>query len=211
MGFIYKSCLLYTFLIFTSQTHQAQNADIQLLRKINVQRNPRLDASMQLISNTEAYIGIGLPVSVVIASYIKHDKILFQQGVNMCLALGASSVSTFILKRIVNRTRPGYTYPDIVAFENERSYSFPSGHTSNAFCTATSLSLHFKKWYVVIPSFLWAGTVGYSRMHLGVHYPSDVLAGALLGAGSAYATYKVNKMLKQYFAKKYPKSNTLVL
>ncbi|HQW46881.1 MAG: phosphatase PAP2 family protein [Bacteroidetes bacterium] len=211
MGFIYKSCLLYTFLIFSFQSHQAQNADIQLLRKINVQRNTRLDASMQLISNTEAYIGIGLPVSVVIASYIKHDKILFQQGVNMCLALGASSVSTFILKRIVNRTRPGYTYPDIVAFENERSYSFPSGHTSNAFCTATSLSLHFKKWYVVIPSFLWAGTVGYSRMHLGVHYPSDVLAGALLGAGSAYATYKVNKMLKQYFAKKYPKSNTLVL
>jgi membrane-associated phospholipid phosphatase len=211
MGFIYKSCLLYTFLIFSFQSHQAQNADIQLLRKINVQRNTRLDASMQLISNTEAYIGIGLPVSVVIASYIKHDKLLFQQGVNMCLALGASSVSTFILKRIVNRTRPGYTYPDIVAFENERSYSFPSGHTSNAFCTATSLSLHFKKWYVVIPSFLWAGTVGYSRMHLGVHYPSDVLAGALLGAGSAYATYKVNKMLKQYFAQKYPKSNTLVL
>jgi len=67
-----------------------------------------------------------------------------------------------------------------------------------AFATATSLSLEYPKWYVIVPAYTWAGTVGYSRMHLGVHYPSDVLIGALVGAGSAFITHKVNqKLLKR--------------
>lgn len=190
------------FLLFGKHL-AAQNFDIELLRKINVNRNTQLDGTMKLISNTEAYIGVGIPVSIVLAAYIKEDKVLFQKGINMSIALATSFATTYVLKRIVNRPRPVYTYSDIQAIEYERYYSFPSGHTSNAFCTATSLSLNFKKWYVVVPAFAWAGVVGYSRMHLGVHYPTDVLAGAILGAGSAYATYKVNKMLKKYFEKKY--------
>ncbi len=70
---------------------------------------------------------------------------------------------------------------------------FPSGHTSLAFAIATSLSLKYPKWYVIAPSYVWACSVGYSRMNLGVHYPSDVLAGAVLGAGSAFLTYKLNE------------------
>ena len=77
-------------------------------------------------------------------------------------------------------------------YSSEQSLSFPSGHTSLAFTTATALSLKYPKWYIIAPSYLWASSVGYSRMNLGVHYPSDVVAGALLGAGSAYVTYIVN-------------------
>jgi membrane-associated phospholipid phosphatase len=53
----------------------------------------------------------------------------------------------------------------------------------------------YPKWYIIVPSICWAGAVGYSRMHLGVHYPSDVVAGALVGAGSAWLTHYVNKKL----------------
>ncbi|MBK7691684.1 MAG: phosphatase PAP2 family protein [Bacteroidetes bacterium] len=201
MSFINKALALMVLLAVTGYHSRAQNFDIDILRSIHLNRNTNLDAGMKFISGGEAYIGVGLPVSVVIVSYFKKDKILFQKGVNMSIALATSSLSTFILKRIVNRDRPAFTYPDIRPLEYERYYSFPSGHTSNAFCTATSLSLNFKKWYVAVPAFTWAAAVGYSRMHLGVHYPSDVLAGALLGVGSAYATYKVNKMLKKYFEK----------
>jgi len=71
----------------------------------------------------------------------------------------------------------------------------PSGHTSTAFATATALTLQYPKWYVIAPSYVYAGLVGYSRMHPGVHHPSDVLAGALIGAGCAYLSHVVNKKL----------------
>jgi membrane-associated phospholipid phosphatase len=57
------------------------------------------------------------------------------------------------------------------------------------------LSIAFPKWYVIAPSFLWASGVGYSRMHLGVHYPSDVLVGALVGSGTAFLTHFLNKKI----------------
>jgi undecaprenyl-diphosphatase len=85
------------------------------------------------------------------------------------------------------------------------SPSFPSGHTSVAFSTATSLYLAYPKWYVAVPAFTYAASVGYSRMYLGVHYPSDVLAGAVIGAGSAWLMYKANKWL----FKKKPKTELL--
>jgi undecaprenyl-diphosphatase len=43
------------------------------------------------------------------------------------------------------------------------------------------LSRSYPKWYIAAPAYLWAGSVGYSRMYLGVHYPSDVFGGAVLG------------------------------
>jgi undecaprenyl-diphosphatase len=55
------------------------------------------------------------------------------------------------------------------------------------------ISLNYPKWYVIVPSFAWAGLAGYSRMAIGMHYPSDVLMGAVVGAGSAYLIYKLKK------------------
>lgn len=129
------------------------------------------------------------------AGLIKHDEKLFR---NTEVLVGATIINlgiTTVLKYTVNRTRPFVTYPDIFKKSKGGSPSFPSGHTSGAFATATSLSLSYPKWYVITPLYVWACTVGYSRMDLGVHYPSDVLAGALIGAGSAWLTHYVNKKL----------------
>ena len=181
----------------------AQSPDIELLKSIHVERNQQWDGTAGFISSTEYAIGFGLPLGVCAASWMKRDPELFKKGVNMSLALALNTASTFIFKRIVNRPRPAQTYSFISPLEYERNYSFPSGHTSNAFVTATSLSLQFKKWYVVVPAHLWAGAVAYSRLHMGVHYPSDVLAGAVLGSVSALATYKVNQWIHRKYAKKY--------
>jgi len=53
-----------------------------------------------------------------------------------------------------------------------------------AFATATTLSIPYKKWYVTVPAYVWASSVGYSGRYLGRHFPSDVLAGAAEGIGS---------------------------
>lgn len=179
----------------------AHGSDISMLRSLNIKRNTSLDGSMQFISNSEYAVGILVPVSICAAAWATRKHTTLEKGVNISLAVILNTASTYVVKRVIDRPRPSVTYPDIQAFESERHYSFPSGHTSNAFCVATSLSLNYRKWYVALPAFAWATGVGYSRMHLGMHYPSDVLAGALLGAGSAYATYHVNKWMKKKYEK----------
>lgn len=173
----------------------SQNIDIELLRLINSPEVLPSDNFWRFVSNSEIYVGLGIPAGIGTTGLIKKDKELIRSA---CVILAAEAITSGIstvLKYSVNRERPYITYPDITKKSSAGSPSFPSGHTSNAFATATSLSLEFPKWYIIVPSYSWAGCVGYSRMHLGVHYPSDVLAGALIGSGCAWITFKVNQKL----------------
>lgn len=183
----------FLLLLFVGRTASAQNLDIDLLRKINLERTPALDPTFKFVTNSVSPIGIGAPLIVTSIGFIQNDKSLKNKGYYIGATLLTSAVLTTTLKFAIDRDRPFVTYPDIQKLTGAGSPSFPSGHTSEAFATATSLSLAFPKWYVIAPSFLWASTAGYSRMHLGVHYPSDVLVGALIGSGSAWLCYELNK------------------
>lgn len=112
-------------------------------------------------------------------------------------ALALNTGITYGMKYAINRQRPYDRYEDINPVLTSGSPAFPSGHTSTAFTTAMNLSLAIPKWYVAVPAFTWASAVGYARMHLGVHYPSDVLMGAVVGAGSAWLSHKANMWLQQ--------------
>ena len=185
------------FILFISLNSQlnSQNLDIEILRAINSPEDLPSDDFFRFISDSEPYVMFAVPAGMATAGFIKHDKTLVR---NACAGLAAIAINggvTLILKYSVNRDRPFVTYPDIIQKSKVSSPSFPSGHTSSAFATATSVSLAYPKWYIIAPSYAWAGTVGYSRMHLGVHYPSDVLAGALIGSGCAYLTFKINQKL----------------
>ena len=58
-------------------------------------------------------------------------------------------------------------------------------------------SITYPKWYVIAPSALWACGVGYARINQGVHYPSDVLTGAVIGPGCAFLNIYVNRWLNK--------------
>ncbi|TRX40878.1 phosphatase PAP2 family protein [Flavobacterium restrictum] len=174
---------------------QAQNFDINTLRKININRNESLDPAFKLVTNTAVTISIATPVALYAVGLINNDSLVKKQAIFIGETFLVNAVITTILKDVVKRQRPYETYPEIQKEATGGGYSFPSGHTSTAFATATSLSMAVPKWYVIAPSFAWATAVGYSRMHLGVHYPTDVFAGALVGSGSAYLTYKINKWM----------------
>ncbi len=172
-----------------------QNWDINLLKHINLDRNKSLDGAFRFVTNSAGPVAFGVPVIICGTGFIKHDSLIVRNSLNIGSALVVTVIITTVAKYTVNRTRPFIKYPYIEKEAAGGSPSFPSGHTSEAFALATSISLTYPKWYVIAPSFIWAGAVGYSRMDLGVHYPSDVLAGAVLGAGCAWLTNKVNKKL----------------
>ncbi len=190
------SLLLSISIGFTSY---AQNWDIDLLRNINLNRNKNLDDTFRGITNSVSPLSIGTPIAMFSVGLIKKDSFLKRKAIYTAVSLVTSSLITVALKYSVNRPRPFITYPYLQKEATGGSPSFPSGHTSNAFALATSLSLSYPKWYVIVPSFAWAGLVGYSRMDLGVHYPSDVLAGAIVGAGSSWLCYKINQKLSRKY------------
>jgi membrane-associated phospholipid phosphatase len=197
--------LIINFILFSfATTHLglAQNADINLLKSINVDRNKSLDPTFKVITHSITPISIGEPIVVFSVGLIQKDSTLKNKGIFLAETFLVNGFITTALKFSINRDRPFVTYPFIDKQTDAGSHSFPSGHTSASFATATSLSLAFPKWYVIAPSFAWASAVGYSRMHLGVHYPSDVLAGAVVGAGSAFLSYKLNRWITGKYSKK---------
>ena len=198
-----KNRFLIVFLLLLTTASFAQNIDIHLLRFVHSPNIQRSDNFMKFTSNSGYAVVTGVSVGIGIAGLIRHDDKLINTACQIVVANAINMGATLSLKYTINRDRPFLTYPDIINKVDEDSPSFPSGHTSSAFATATSLSLYFPQWYVIVPTYLWAGTVGYSRLHLGVHYPGDVLGGIITGAGSAFLTFKLNKWINKSHAKKH--------
>jgi len=188
-----KFLLFLVLLICYSNASQGQNADIRLLREINLNRNKSLDGTFIVLTNSAAPISVGMPIGLLGVGLLSKDSALTRNALVIGTSVVVSTVITTVMKKSINRPRPFETYPDIEKLSLAGSSSFPSGHTSGAFALATSLSLEYPKWYVIAPSFAWASAVAYSRMDLGVHYPSDILMGAVVGAGSAWLCHYVNK------------------
>lgn len=192
-----KKSIILIISLLASFFASAQNADINLLEKLNLSRNNSFDTPFKIVTNTAVPISVASPILLYSVGFINKDASLKQKGLIIGEALVGTTIITLAMKYGFDRDRPFVTYPYIDQATSATTPSFPSGHTSSAFSTATSISLVFPKWYVIAPSFLWASSVGYSRMRLGVHYPSDVFVGAIIGAGTAFLTYKLNSWIRK--------------
>lgn len=187
--------LVVIVLVLLAGPASSQNLDIRILRSVNSSGNLPSDNFFRFVSNSDAWLVFGIPAAIGSVGLIKHDKGVIRNGCVILTSVVLDGGITEIMKYTFKRDRPFITYPDITKKSRAGSPSFPSGHTSSAFALATSLSLTYPKWYIIASSYTWAGAVAFSRMELGVHYPSDILAGALVGAGSAWLTHVVNKKL----------------
>lgn len=93
-----------------------------------------------------------------------------------------------LLKNLIRRSRPADAVESLSAFIRPSDrFSFPSGHTAAAFVFAVAVSAFFSAWAPLV--FALAVAIGLSRVLLGVHFPSDILAGAILGVGSALLAF----------------------
>lgn len=109
----------------------------------------------------------------------KH-KIWQKRGLLLLFSLAANAmVCNLLLKPLVARTRPYDLYGYDILIPPVGDGSFPSGHTSASFAAATAIYAMNKKWGVA--AYAFATLMGFSRLYLGVHFPTDVLAGAAIG------------------------------
>ena len=143
------------------------------------------------ITDVSAYpIMFGTPVSFWIAHAVGGMK--GSEALEMSVSWVGATGGSLVLKHLIKRVRPFAFLTDVVAkpgYAGAKGLgteaSMPSGHAAIIFALATTMSLQHPEWYAVTPSTLIAASVATSRVWLGVHYPSDVAAGAILGISSA--------------------------
>ena len=174
---------------------QKDNWEWKMLRRIEDNRTSGKTSFYKGISASTYIFSLGTPAAYLISGMINKDDNLKKTALYITESIAITEAVTFATKAIVNRERPAIADPTFTSITKAKNASFPSGHTSAAFSVATSLTIVKPKWYVYVPAFTWASLVGYSRMYLGVHYPTDILAGAIIGSGSAWLSYKMNKWM----------------
>jgi membrane-associated phospholipid phosphatase len=162
-----------------------QQFDDRVMIDIQNTRTPEKTGFLLFMSNTYKYGDIGVPAAMLVGGIAAHNEALRQNSLFVASSTAISYGLMTIIKHVVKRRRPFVQNINIVPVYRAQSTSFPSGHAASTFATATALSMAYPKWYIITPAFLWAGTVSYSRMYLGVHYPTDVAAGIALGTGTA--------------------------
>lgn len=119
-------------------------------------------------------------------------------GIMMLLSLGITFIiDNVLLKNLVARIRP---YEAVYGLERlvekQKDFSFPSGHTGSSFSTAVIILLGMPKKYG-IPAIVLAFLISFSRLYVGVHYPTDVLCGAVIGTVVAVVVYNIVELKRQ--------------
>jgi undecaprenyl-diphosphatase len=177
--------------------------DQEIFLALNGFHAPWLDPIMFFISKTWVWV----PLYAVLVWFIfkdhGRDGWLILLGVTLTIVL-ADQITTTFMKPFFSRLRPSHeplleSLVHIVNGYKGSQFGFASSHAANTFGAATFMFLLFgktRRWVAFL--FAWAALVTYSRIYLGVHYPGDIVAGALVGMLSALAGFKFYRWLKRF-------------
>lgn len=166
--------------------NRIERSDTLLLMLLNsFLKCKTLDVIMPIIT----YLGSKFFLSLFcLYTILNHNTYIRLIGTQCIISIILSTTVAQVLKKAINRTRPFLSIDTLnVKKIDIDKYSFPSGHTAAAFSLGIMLSLfyHSIAFIFIILSFL----VGISRVYLGVHYPSDILIGSLLGSTFSLLVY----------------------
>jgi len=192
LGFL---ILLFTYICISLPSYECMLYDIQTLEFINKNRIHILDNLWKLITNTSWLVCLLISIFPYVVAKTKKLPGLKVKSYLLLMCWVTVSLLSNGLKYLIGRVRPFVLYDYIEKLTGGESPSFPSGHTSEAFAMAGAVFLLFssqKRFKILV--FLWAFMVAYSRMSLGVHFPSDVLAGIGLGFFSSGLVLYCNAM-----------------
>ncbi len=166
-----------------------KNLDTELLLFINSHHSDFFDQFMYLFS--DKFVWIAFYVAVIITVFIRNKKnaIWLILLLVACIVL-ADQISSSVIKDLVQRLRPSQEadlapFLHIVNKYTGGLYGFVSSHAANTFGFALLSSLIFQNKLYSWSVFIWAGINSYSRIYLGVHYPSDILGGIIVGLSVA--------------------------
>src|SRR5260221_137473 len=174
--------------------------DKKLFLFLNSLHHPFLDPAMFYLTKT--FFWLPLYAFLIFLVFKKYK----QQGWYVLLGAGltiflANEITSSLMKPFFARLRPSHepTLSGLVHLVNDYRgglYGFASSHAANTFGTALFVWLMLKpfyRWMVWI--FLWAALMTYTRIYLGVHYPGDILVGAVVGLGSGWVGFRFSKWL----------------
>lgn len=163
--------------------------DLYILEGLNHSfAHPLLDGFMIAVTRGALFALPALVALLLMHSTPEHRR----AGRAVLLALCASLLATAIFYYLALRPRPEYDVPGVrLLLATPPFPSFPSGHAVMSFAAAAVIALAFRRPLVIALAFVSAAAVALSRVYLGLHYPSDIAAGALLGTAVGAAAYGI--------------------
>jgi undecaprenyl-diphosphatase len=170
--------------------------DTALLHLFNQElTHPLLDRFVPLFSDFDVWMIPFIILLIVIVIKERLKGVLIVAGLGLTILL-SEAMSTEVVKELIDRIRPCHTHEWVRLIEGycPKSPAFTSTHAANIFAAITFLSFFFPRWLLLVMVPL-AILVGFSRVYLGVHYPLDVLGGAILGVGCGWGVFLVFKTL----------------
>ena len=151
--------------------------------------NPFFDFLMPAITNFGSFIAMGI---ICILMYIFGGENTRKIALIGLAALLLANVAVYLLKSIVAEPRPFLVLPNVIQLVSEsENYGFPSGHAASSFAVMMVIGLKYrlnirgKTYRLLYPLLAFASLIAFSRVYIGVHYPLDVIFGAIVGILSA--------------------------
>ncbi|GAC1585871.1 MAG: hypothetical protein NVS3B19_03860 [Ginsengibacter sp.] len=166
--------------------------DLQALEWINHNRIRDMDSFIILITKTSIPISVFIGLAVVFSGIFRKNRVVKYKGFLIISGVLINEIIVNLLKYSINRARPYINHKSIEVLTKGGSPSFPSGHATDVFSVAFIFCLLFKwRTYPGILLWLWTFLVCYSRIALGVHYPSDVIGAIIIGAITTMFLYRL--------------------